>query len=132
LRSICKRVGEERILGVLDGIAVAKDSDRKLRVIGIRFHLVVAAHGNIHGDQSLSCGVEEIERLAPNGPMASATTTAASGCRSRLNQADSRQCEQCYKRFPHHASFIGTISFPRNPTLFAEELFGNRSTFEVN
>jgi hypothetical protein len=41
-----------------------------------------------------------------------ATTAAASGRHSRQNQADSRQREQGYKGFPHHAS-IGTISFPR-------------------
>jgi hypothetical protein len=45
--------------------------------------------------------------------MATTPTAAASGRHSRLNQADSRQCEQGYKRFTHHASSIGTISFPR-------------------
>ena len=42
-----------------------------------------------------------------------AATTAASGRHSWLNQADSRQCEQAYNRFPHHASFLGTKSRPR-------------------
>jgi hypothetical protein len=34
---------------------------------------------------------------------AATTTAAASGRHSWLNQADSRQCEQGYNRFPHHA-----------------------------
>jgi hypothetical protein len=41
---------------------------------------------------------------------AAAATTATSECRRRLNQADGRQCEQGYNRFPHHASFLGTMS----------------------
>jgi hypothetical protein len=39
-----------------------------------------------------------------------AATTATSECRRRLNQADRRQCEQGYNRFPHHASSLGTMS----------------------
>jgi hypothetical protein len=44
-----------------------------------------------------------------------ATTPAAAASRrhSRLNQADSRQCEQDYKRFTHYGSSIGTISLLR-------------------
>jgi Tfp pilus assembly major pilin PilA len=42
-----------------------------------------------------------------------AATTAASGRHGWLNQADSRHCEQGYNRFPHHASFLGTMSLPR-------------------
>jgi hypothetical protein len=42
-----------------------------------------------------------------------AATTAASGRHGWLNQADSRQCEQGHNRFPHHASFFGTMSLPR-------------------
>jgi hypothetical protein len=45
--------------------------------------------------------------------VSAATTTAASGRHGWLNQADSRQCEQGYNRFPHHASFLGTMSLPR-------------------
>jgi hypothetical protein len=50
---------------------------------------------------------------AKTASMATTTTAAASGRHSRLNQADTRQCEQGYKHFPHHASSIGTISFPK-------------------
>lgn len=42
-----------------------------------------------------------------------AATTAASGRHGWLNQADNRHCEQGYNRFPHHASFLGTMSLPR-------------------
>jgi hypothetical protein len=35
-----------------------------------------------------------------------AATTAASGRRGWLNQADSRQSEQGYNRFPHHAYLL--------------------------
>jgi hypothetical protein len=42
-----------------------------------------------------------------------AATTAASGRHGWLNQADSRQCEQGYNGFPHHASFLGMMSLPR-------------------
>jgi hypothetical protein len=50
---------------------------------------------------------------AKTASMATTTTAAASGRHSRLNQADSRQCEQGYKHFAHHASSIGTISLPK-------------------
>jgi hypothetical protein len=50
---------------------------------------------------------------AKTASMATTTSAAASGRHSRLNQADSRQCEQGSKRFPHHASSTGTISFPK-------------------
>jgi hypothetical protein len=46
-----------------------------------------------------------------------ATTTAASGGHGWLNQADSRQCEQSYNRFPHHASLRSVGSLPTHTTL---------------
>jgi hypothetical protein len=49
---------------------------------------------------------------AKTASMATTTTAAASGRHSRLNQADT-QCEQGYGHFPHHASSIGTSSFPK-------------------
>jgi hypothetical protein len=42
-----------------------------------------------------------------------AATTAASGRHGWLNQADSRQCEQGYNRFPHHASLLWDDVAPR-------------------
>jgi hypothetical protein len=51
---------------------------------------------------------------AKTASMATTTTTAAaSGRHGRLNQANRRKYEQGYKRFPHHASSIGTISLPK-------------------
>jgi cytoskeletal protein RodZ len=41
---------------------------------------------------------------------AATATTATSECGRRLNQVDGRQCEQGYNRFPHHASFLETMS----------------------
>jgi hypothetical protein len=41
---------------------------------------------------------------------AATATTATSERGRRLNQADGRQCEQGYNRFPHHASFLETMS----------------------
>jgi hypothetical protein len=41
-----------------------------------------------------------------------AAATTASGRHGWLNQADSRQCEQGYNRFSHHASFLRTMSLP--------------------
>ena len=46
-------VGQERILGVLYGIAVADDGDRKLPVAVIRLHLVIPADRKVHGDRPL-------------------------------------------------------------------------------
>ena len=65
-------VGQERILGVLDRVAVADDGDRKLPVAVVCLHLVVAAHGKVHGDRPLPRLVEQIERLVPNAPLADA------------------------------------------------------------
>jgi hypothetical protein len=45
--------------------------------------------------------------------VAAAASTATSECRRRLNQADGRQCEQGYNRFPHLASFLATMSLRR-------------------
>jgi hypothetical protein len=42
-----------------------------------------------------------------------AATTTASGRHGWLNQADSRQCEQGYNCFPHHASFLRDDLAPR-------------------
>jgi hypothetical protein len=50
---------------------------------------------------------------AKTASVATTTAAAASGRHSRLNQADSRQREQGYKYFAHHASSIGAISFPK-------------------
>jgi hypothetical protein len=45
--------------------------------------------------------------------MATAAAAAASGSHRRQNQADCRNYEQGYERFPHHVSSTGTISVPR-------------------
>jgi hypothetical protein len=59
--------------------------------------------------------IRRLGRDEASAETASMTTTdAASGRHSRLNQADSRQCEQGYKHFLHHASSFGTILFPKN------------------
>jgi hypothetical protein len=50
---------------------------------------------------------------AKTASMATTAAAAASGRHSRLNHADCRKHEQGSKRFPHHASSIGTIAFPR-------------------
>jgi hypothetical protein len=42
-----------------------------------------------------------------------AAAAAASGSHRRQNQADCRNYEQSYERFPHHVSSTGTISVPR-------------------
>jgi hypothetical protein len=54
-----------------------------------------------------------VKTAAAKAASVAAATTAASGRHGWLNQADSRQCEQGYNRFPHHASFLGTMSLPR-------------------
>jgi hypothetical protein len=46
-----------------------------------------------------------------------AATTAASGRHGWLNHADSRQCEQGYNCFPHHASFLWDDVAPKDGTL---------------
>jgi len=42
---------QERIFGVLDGVAVADDRDRKLAVTVVRLHLVIPAHGKVDRDR---------------------------------------------------------------------------------
>ena len=54
-----------------------------------------------------------METATTKAASVTAATTAASGRRGWLNQADSHRCEQGYNRFPHHASFLGTMSPPR-------------------
>jgi hypothetical protein len=57
---------------------------------------------------------------------AAATTAATSECRSWLNQADRRQCEQGYNRFPHHVfPPLDEVALKAYNT-FAAGLFGNR------
>jgi hypothetical protein len=47
-----------------------------------------------------------------------------------LNQADSRQCEHGYNRFPHRASLHAVT--PEEHNTFAAGLFGGRTSFVVN
>jgi hypothetical protein len=59
------------------------------------------------------------------------TAPAASGHPGWMNQADSRQCEHGYDRFPHRPSL--PILLPQgNTTPFAAGLFGGRTSFAVN
>jgi hypothetical protein len=56
------------------------------------------------------------------------TAAAASGRHSWLNQADSRQCEQGYNRFPHHVlPPLDEVALKAYNT-FAAGLFGNRKS----
>jgi hypothetical protein len=48
-----------------------------------------------------------------------------------LNQADSRQCEHGYNRFPHRSA-LPLWSPPVKHNTFAAGLFGGRSSFAVN
>ena len=48
-----KDVGEERILGVLDGVAVVEDRNRQRDHAGIGLHFLVASNGNIDRDQAI-------------------------------------------------------------------------------
>jgi hypothetical protein len=80
-----KHIGQERILGVLDRIAVADDGDRELPVTGIRLHRIVAAHGEINSDGPLSCGIKQIQRLVSNAPFADGKIDATG------KNADARQ-----------------------------------------
>ena len=51
-----KHVGQERVLGELDGVAVVEDSDRQLDHAGFGLHLPVATHGDIDLDQPVAAG----------------------------------------------------------------------------
>jgi len=78
--------------------------------------------------------VEATSAKAASAKAASVTATttaaAASGRHSWLNQADSRQCEQGYNRFPHHASSLGTMSLTR--TLSQRDYSAIERAFAVN
>jgi hypothetical protein len=63
---------------------------------------------------------------------ASMATATASERYSRLDQDDCRKYEQGFIQFPHDASSIGIISFPRIRHLSLRNYFGNRRTFAVN
>jgi hypothetical protein len=63
--------------------------------------------------ESATTKAAAVEAATAKAASVTAATTAASGRRGWLNQADSHQCEQGYNRFPHHASFLGTMSPPR-------------------
>ena len=63
---------------------------------------------------------------------AAAATSATSECRSWLNQADRRQCEQGYNRFLHYAFPPLDEVAPRHTNTFAAGLFGDQKAFAVN
>ena len=64
-------VGEEGILGVLDGIAVIEDRNRKFDQARIGLHFLVAANGDIDSDQAIVArGIVECDRLMPDRPLA--------------------------------------------------------------
>ena len=48
-----KGVGEERVLGVLDGVAVIDDRNRQRDHAGIGLHFLVAPNGNLDGNQTV-------------------------------------------------------------------------------
>ena len=63
-------VGQERILGVLDGVAVVEDRDRKFDQARIGLHFLVKANGDIDGDQAVVArGIVECDRLMPDRPL---------------------------------------------------------------
>jgi hypothetical protein len=68
---------------------------------------------------------------AKTATMATATASASERY-SRLDQDDCRKYEQGFIQFPHDASSIGTISFPRIRHLSLRDYFGNRRTLAVN
>jgi hypothetical protein len=61
---------------------------------------------------------------------AEAARAAASGHHGRLNQADNRQCEQGYDRFPHLVSLHSVT--PEEYNTFAAGLFDGRHLSRVN
>jgi hypothetical protein len=42
-----KNIGEKRVFGILDGIAMAEDRDRQIDHLGDRLHFPVAANGEV-------------------------------------------------------------------------------------
>ena len=66
-----KDVGEERILGVLDGVAVVEDRHRQFDQAGVGLHFLVPANRDPDGNQTVvTRGVVEDERLVPDRPFA--------------------------------------------------------------
>ena len=66
-----KDVGEKRVFGVLDGVAVAEDRDRQIDHLGDRFHFAVAAHGKVDGNGAVAAqGIHECQRLVMDRPFA--------------------------------------------------------------
>src|SRR5215468_11095774 len=65
-----KVVREERVFGVLYGVAIADDGDGKFPKAVISLHLVVAAHREVDGYGSLPRSVEKAQRLMADGPLA--------------------------------------------------------------
>jgi len=68
-------------------------------------------------ETTASAKAASVTTAAGAASVTATTTAAASGRHSWLNQADCRQCEQGYNRFPHHASSLGTMSLTSDRTL---------------
>jgi len=66
-----EHVGQKRVLGEFDGIAVVEDRDRQRDHTGIRLHFFVAPHGYIHRDRTVVAGrVVERQGLMADRPFA--------------------------------------------------------------
>jgi hypothetical protein len=65
-----EHVGEERILRVLDRVAVADDGERKFPEPRIRLHLVVGPHSQIDRNGALPGRIEQIQLLVADAPFA--------------------------------------------------------------
>jgi hypothetical protein len=99
------------------------------------------SHGRAHSTTDGGCAHSSSAPASATVPASSATAVkaasvttaaasaaAASGRHSWLNQADSRQCEQGYNRFPHHVfPPLDEVALKAYNT-FAAGLFGNRKS----
>jgi hypothetical protein len=66
-----KDIGQERVLGVLHGVAMAQDRHRQVNHVGDRLDLAVAANGELDGDRAVGpLGINIGEGPVVDGPFA--------------------------------------------------------------
>src|SRR2546430_301185 len=66
-----EHIGEKRVLGESDGVAVVEDRHRQLDHAGIGLHFLIAAYGDVHGDGAvIARRIKERQRLVADRPFA--------------------------------------------------------------
>jgi hypothetical protein len=61
---------QERVLGVLDGVAVIEDRNRQFDQASVGLRFLIAANGDMNGNKTIvAVGIVECNRLVPDRPL---------------------------------------------------------------